>query len=60
MPVVERRRQVAAVPADQDDRALAARMVARAMTAGIEIALVDARGNVFNVRPETQEGCRAS
>lgn len=25
---------------------------------GIEIALIDARGNVFDVRPETEEGCR--
>lgn len=29
-------------------------MAARAMTAGIEIALVDARGSVFDVRPETE------
>jgi hypothetical protein len=59
MPVVEGRRQVAAVPRTKTTGLWWDAWLAR-MTAGIEIALVDARGNVFDVRPETEEGCRAS
>lgn len=59
-PLVERRRQFAVVPRTKVTETLAGRMAARALSAGIEIALVDARGNVFDVGPETEEGRRAS
>ncbi|HJP67632.1 MAG TPA: hypothetical protein VJ846_01925, partial [Sphingomicrobium sp.] len=51
-PFAEGRRQFAVVPRTKVTRALAERMAARALSAGIEIALVDARGNVFNVKPD--------
>ena len=59
-PLAEGRRQFAVVPRTKVTETLAGRMAARARSAGIEIALVDARGNVFDVRPETEEGRRAS
>lgn len=59
-PLAEGRRQFAVVPRTKVTEALAGRMAVRARSAGIEIALVDARGNVFDVRPETEEGRRAS
>jgi hypothetical protein len=52
-PLVERRRQFAVVPRTKVTETLAGRMAARALSAGIEIALVDARGNVFDVKPST-------
>jgi hypothetical protein len=55
-PFVEGRRQFAVVPRTKVTETLAGRMAARARSAGIEIALVDARGNVFDVSPETEEG----
>lgn len=54
-PLAEGRRQFAVVPRTKVTETLAGRMAARARSAGIEIALLDARGNVFDVRPETEE-----
>jgi hypothetical protein len=51
-PLVEGRRQFAVVPRTRVTETLAGRMAARAQSAGIEIALVDARGNVFDVKPD--------
>lgn len=51
-PVIPGRRQIAVVPKTKATEALARRMAARALAAGIEIALVDGRGNVFDVKPE--------
>ena len=50
-PAIEGRRQFAVVPRTRVTESLARRMAARARSAGIEIALVDARGNVFDVTP---------
>lgn len=59
-PLAEGRRQFAVVPRTKVTETLAGRMAARTRSAGIEIALVDARGNVFDVRPEAEEGRRVS
>jgi hypothetical protein len=59
-PLVEGRRQFAVVPRTKVTETLAGRMAARALSAGIEIALVDVRGNVFDVKPEAHEGGRTS
>jgi hypothetical protein len=48
----EGRRQFAVVPHTSATENLARRMAKRAKAAGIEIALVDGRGNVFEVAPE--------
>lgn len=48
-PALEGRRQVAVVPRTKVTETLARRMAGRAHAAGIAIALVDARGNVFDV-----------
>jgi hypothetical protein len=47
--VKEGKRQFAVVPRTQSTERLAQRMLDRAKVAGIEIALVDGRGNVFEV-----------
>jgi hypothetical protein len=47
--IVEGKRQFVVVPKTPGTESLAKKMSARARKAGIEIALVDARGNVFNV-----------
>jgi sulfate adenylyltransferase subunit 1 (EFTu-like GTPase family) len=47
--IVEGNRQFVVVPKTPGTEGLAKKMSARARKAGIEIALVDARGNVFNV-----------
>ena len=52
-PAIEGRRQFAVVPRTKVTESLARRMAARAGSAGIEIALVDGRGNVFDVTPES-------
>jgi hypothetical protein len=44
-------RQIAVVPHTDVTRKLAEKMAHRTRLAGIEIALVDARGNVFDVKP---------
>jgi hypothetical protein len=49
-PSVPGRRQFAVVPLASATEKLASRMAARAHAAGVEIALVDARGNVFDVK----------
>jgi hypothetical protein len=59
-PVVEGRRQFAVVPRTKVTETLAGRMAVRARAAGIEIALVDGRGNVFDVKPGTEDGRPAS
>ncbi|WP_315806838.1 MULTISPECIES: hypothetical protein [unclassified Bradyrhizobium] len=51
-PLAEGRRQFAVVPRTKVTETLAGRMAARALNAGIEIALVDARGNIFDVKPD--------
>lgn len=51
-PLAEGRRQFAVVPRTKVTETLAGRMAARALNAGIEIALVDARGNVFDMKPD--------
>ncbi len=51
-PVVEGRRQFVVVPRTRVTEALAQRMAFRARSAGIEIALVDGHGNVFDVKAE--------
>lgn len=48
-PLVEDKRQFAVVPRTPTTETLAGRMRVRAKTAGIEIALVDGQGNVFDV-----------
>jgi hypothetical protein len=48
-PPVEGRRQFVVVPRTKVTENLARRMAGRAGAAGIEIALVDGRGNVFDV-----------
>jgi hypothetical protein len=48
-------RHVAVVPATAVTRALARRMIARTLAAGIEIALVDGHGSVTFVEPVTEE-----
>jgi hypothetical protein len=48
-PVIEGRRQFAVVPRTKVTETLAARMARRARAAGIDIALVDGRGNVLDV-----------
>lgn len=60
IPVVQGRRQFAVVPRTKVTETLAGRMATRARTAGIEIALVDARGNVFDVKPTIEENGRVS
>jgi hypothetical protein len=59
-PIIEGRRQFAVVPRTKATEALANRMAKRARTAGIEIALVDGRGNVFDIGPATDEAPDAS
>jgi hypothetical protein len=49
---VDGRRQFAVVPRTKVTESLARRMANRARAAGIEIALVDGRGNVFDVVPD--------
>jgi hypothetical protein len=49
-PTVPGRRQFAVVPLTTATEKLAARMAIRAQAAGVEIALVDGRGNVFDVK----------
>ncbi|MFB6417723.1 hypothetical protein [Bradyrhizobium tunisiense] len=51
-PLAEGRRQFAVVPRTKVTETLAGRMAAGTLNAGIEIALVDARGNVFDVKPD--------
>jgi hypothetical protein len=51
MASTERVRQFAVVPHTSVTRKLADKMAHRARLAGIEIALVDASGNVFDVKP---------
>ena len=51
-PLTASRRQFAVVPRTKVTESLARRMAKRAHAAGIEIALVDGRGNVFGVNPE--------
>jgi hypothetical protein len=51
---VDGRREFAVVPRTAATVALANRIAARARRAGIEIALVDARGNVFDVKAGPQ------
>lgn len=51
-PITPGRRQFAVVPRTKVTETLAQRMAARARAAGIEIALVDARGNVVDVVPQ--------
>jgi hypothetical protein len=48
-PPVDGRRQFVVVPRTKVTESLARRMAARAGAAGIEISLVDGRGNVFDV-----------
>jgi hypothetical protein len=48
-PVIEGRRQVAVVPRTKVTETLAQKMAIRARAAGIEIALVDGHGKVFDV-----------
>ena len=48
-PVAEGKRQFAVVPRTQLTENLARRMIVRAKAAGVEIALVDGRGNVFDL-----------
>jgi hypothetical protein len=50
-PIVEGRRQFVVVPHTKTTEILARRMAVRARAAGIEIALMDGRGNVFDVEP---------
>jgi hypothetical protein len=50
-PMIEGRRQFAVVPRTRVTENLARRIAARAGSAGIEVALVDARGNVLDVTP---------
>lgn len=51
-PIVEGRQQVVVVPQTRVTERLAKQMAARAHSAGVSIALVDGRGNVFDVRPD--------
>jgi hypothetical protein len=48
-PIAEGKRQFSVVPRTPTTETLAKRMIVRAKTAGIEIALVDGQGNVFEV-----------
>jgi hypothetical protein len=48
-PIAEGKRQFAVEPRTPTTETLARRMIVRAKTAGIEIALVDGQGNVFEV-----------
>jgi hypothetical protein len=48
-PLADGKRQFAVVPRTPTTEALARRMMVRAGTAGIEIALVDGQGNVFEM-----------
>ena len=48
-PLVEGQRQFAVVPQAKATETLAARMAARARAAGVEIALIDGRGNVNTI-----------
>ena len=50
-PAMGDRRQFAVVPRTKVTETLAGRMAERARAAGIQIALVDGRGNVFEVEP---------
>lgn len=50
-PIMKNRRQCAVVPHTKATEILARRMAPRALAAGIEIALVDGKGNVFDVKP---------
>lgn len=59
-PTAEGRRQFAVVPRTKATESLALRTAKRARAAGIEIALVDGRGNVFDVRPAIDEAPDAS
>ena len=56
MAVAGASRQFAVVPHTDVTRRLAEKMARRARVAGIEIALVDARGNVFDVKPSVDAG----
>lgn len=47
----EGERQVAVVPHTEITRRLAERIIDRTFAAGIEIALIDDKGNVFEVKP---------
>ena len=51
-PITPGRRQFAVVPRTKATESLGRRMCARARAAGIEIALIDGRGNVLAVSPE--------
>jgi hypothetical protein len=53
-PLTEGRRQFAVVPRTTATEKLARRMAKRARAAGIEIALVDGRGNVFDIAPGSE------
>jgi hypothetical protein len=53
-PVGDKRRQFAVVPRTKVTESLAHRMAKRARAAGIEIALVDGQGNVFDVEVEPE------
>lgn len=52
-------RQVAVVPYTELTSRWALKMAPRAMEAGIEIALVNSRGEVLDVRPNTEDSSRA-
>ena len=49
IPVCAGQRQFAVVPLTQVTRDLAEKMLPRTKTAGIEVALVDGRGNVLDI-----------
>lgn len=51
-PMVVGRRQFVVVPKTQTTEVLARKLAFRAQQAGISIALVDGRGNIFDVRPD--------
>ena len=51
VPLIEGRHQYVVAPLTKTTETLAKRMAARALRAGIRIALVDARGNVHEVDP---------
>jgi hypothetical protein len=59
-PVIDGRRQFAVVPKTKATEMLARRMAPRARAAGIEIALVDGRGNVFDINQAPDDGGKMS